>query len=344
MDSESFINSVNLNQASEFPYLVLDVTNDHSDPRNPDFRVMHWHEDLQSIYVLDGTVQIKTLESTFSAQKGDGFFLNRNTVHLVTRIGACQYKSFLFPEYFLKFYLGSPTNALVEDLAGKRTLPVSLLSQQTAKHQPALEQLKRLSELTPDSSAFYYYEVLTLLCTLWLAFRKSISFSAEKGDPILSGRMKLFCNILKHITENPFPWKRCPAAQMSANQNVCAVLKPRCKRHLIRILRNTAFQKQQRYWKIPIFRLRRSQTASVFHSSVTLENNLRKKPVLRPANIEKIVRQLFLTHDFRFSTVTRSLLQVSLISQPLFSGGQSAAYRSRTSSAERPESAAMHSR
>ena len=192
MDSESFINSVNLNQASEFPYLVLDVTNDHSDPRNPGFRVMHWHEDLQSIYVLDGTVQIKTLESTFSAQKGDGFFLNRNTVHLVTRIGACQYKSFLFPEYFLKFDLGSPANALVEDLAGKRTLPVSLLSQQTAKYQPALEQLKRLSELTPDSSAFYYYEVLTLLCTLWLAFRKSISFSAEKGDPILSGRMKLF--------------------------------------------------------------------------------------------------------------------------------------------------------
>ena len=48
----AFINSVNLNADTDFPFLVLDVINDRSYPKNPGFLVMHWHEDLQFIYVL----------------------------------------------------------------------------------------------------------------------------------------------------------------------------------------------------------------------------------------------------------------------------------------------------
>lgn len=61
-----YINSVNLNAGWDFPYLVLDVINDQSYPRNPGFQVMHWHEDLQFIYVLDGEVEIKTVISVLS--------------------------------------------------------------------------------------------------------------------------------------------------------------------------------------------------------------------------------------------------------------------------------------
>lgn len=51
----NYINSVNLNINSDFPYLVLDVINDIAYPRNPGFQVMHWHEDLQFI-----TLAVKT--------------------------------------------------------------------------------------------------------------------------------------------------------------------------------------------------------------------------------------------------------------------------------------------
>lgn len=54
MNHDKYINSVNLNQNTNFPYLVLNVINGNSYPRNPGFRVMHWHEDIQFIYVLDG--------------------------------------------------------------------------------------------------------------------------------------------------------------------------------------------------------------------------------------------------------------------------------------------------
>ena len=67
------INSVNLNADSDFPYLVLDVVGDQSYPRNPGFQVMHWHEDLQFIYVLDGEIEIKTLDTSVQVNKGSLF-------------------------------------------------------------------------------------------------------------------------------------------------------------------------------------------------------------------------------------------------------------------------------
>lgn len=74
MNHDKYINSVNLNQNTNFPYLVLNVINGNSYPRNPGFRVMHWHEDIQFIYVLDGEIEIATLESRTVLHKGDGFF------------------------------------------------------------------------------------------------------------------------------------------------------------------------------------------------------------------------------------------------------------------------------
>ena len=58
MEQQNYINSVNLNQNTDFPYLVLNIVNDNSHPRNPGFQVMHWHEDLQFIYVLSGKLKL----------------------------------------------------------------------------------------------------------------------------------------------------------------------------------------------------------------------------------------------------------------------------------------------
>ena len=44
---------------------------------------MHWHEDIQFIYVLDGEIEVVTLEYRTTLHKGDGFFINKNVVHLV---------------------------------------------------------------------------------------------------------------------------------------------------------------------------------------------------------------------------------------------------------------------
>lgn len=47
----SYVNSINLNADTDFPYLVIHVSDKTSVPMNPGFRVMHWHDDLQFLYV-----------------------------------------------------------------------------------------------------------------------------------------------------------------------------------------------------------------------------------------------------------------------------------------------------
>ena len=144
---KDYINSVNLNADSDFPYLVLDVWGDQSYPRNPGFQVMHWHEDLQFIYVLDGEIEIKTLDTSARIKKGGGVFINKNVIHLVNNTASsCHYNSFIFPDYFLKFYFGSPAAAFVERISGKDELPICCFSKEMDWCKSVLSALSRLAD------------------------------------------------------------------------------------------------------------------------------------------------------------------------------------------------------
>ena len=196
----NYINSVNLNAESNFPYLVLDVINDQSYPRNPGFQVMHWHEDLQFIYVLDGEIEIKTLDTSVRIDKGSGIFINKNVIHLVKKSFYCHYNSFIFPDYFLKFYFGSPGVDFVERIVGKDELPICSLSKKKQSgvnlfylYFPILQTLKK------RKTEFYAYEVLCLLSTLWLEVCRNIQVPTENTDTVMGVRMQKF---LQYISEH----------------------------------------------------------------------------------------------------------------------------------------------
>lgn len=198
-----FINSVNLNAGSDFPYLVLDVVNEQSYPRNPGFQVMHWHEDIQFIYVFEGEIEIKTLTKLVSVDAGSGVFINKNVVHLVRKNSACHYNSFIFPDYFLKFYFGSPAKDFVESIIGKEQIPICCFSRKTENHRTILNALKRLSEIEKNKTDFYVYEVLVSLTTLWLEVRKNIQFPSEKQDIVVHARMQKFLQYIEqHFGED----------------------------------------------------------------------------------------------------------------------------------------------
>ena len=132
-EKETYLNSVNLYVDTDFPYLVLDVINDRSYPRNPGFQVMHWHEDLQFIYVLGGSIEVKTLDNTVSVQAGEGIFINKNVVHFIRRTGECHYNSFIFSAQFLEFSAGqactvhSPAKQFVDVVVENEQFPFFIL-------------------------------------------------------------------------------------------------------------------------------------------------------------------------------------------------------------------------
>ena len=180
MNHDKYINSVNLNQNANFPYLVLNVINGNSYPRNPGFRVMHWHEDIQFIYVLDGKIEVVTLESRTELHKGDGFFINKNVVHLVDKVDACHYNSFIFPDYFLRFYLGSPAEQIVSQITSLEDFPVFPIVN-VKENIAVLNTLRKLSSLEQNKTTLYPYEVLSTLSTLWLEFCRAVQISENEA-------------------------------------------------------------------------------------------------------------------------------------------------------------------
>lgn len=217
-EKESYINSVNLYVDTDFPYLVLDVINDRSYPRNPGFQVMHWHEDLQFIYVLSGSIEVKTLDNTVSVQAGEGIFINKNVVHFVRRTGECHYNSFIFPAQFLEFSFHSPAKQFVDVVVENEQFSLFHFTSGEEWQEKALLLLYRLSDLSRCYSSgdmdkernafesigtgkreFYVYEVLVLLAALWLTMRKNILLPPKQQENTISMRMQKF---LRHIEQH----------------------------------------------------------------------------------------------------------------------------------------------
>ncbi len=201
MDSnrENYINSVNLNIDTDFPYLVLDVVNDNSYPRNPGFQVMHWHEDLQFIYVLDGTIEVKTFDSAVQIHAGEGLFINKDVVHYVRRLENCHYNSFLFPAYFLEFYAGSPAKDFVDSVITNGRLPFVHFTLAAGWHKEVTGLLQQLVQIEKNRTDFYAYEVLVRLSSLWLIMGKNITLPQERKESVIHLRMQ---KILRFIEEH----------------------------------------------------------------------------------------------------------------------------------------------
>ena len=205
MDNQNnIINSVNLNQHTDFPYLVLNVKNDVSYPMNPGFRVMHWHEDLQFIYVIRGTICVKTLEEEEILSAGEGIFINKNVVHTVEKIETCEYKSFLFPEYFVSFYIGSPAMKLTQGITDNKGISLVVLYGRREWCGKALAILKELVQIEEsDKDRLYSYEVLNRLTSLWLVVLQNVSVSETMPENATSSRTRMFLQYIEtHYAED----------------------------------------------------------------------------------------------------------------------------------------------
>lgn len=202
-NKSNYINSVNLIENTDFPYLVLDVVNQKSFPQNPGFQVIHWHEDFQFIYVIDGKIKFLTLNKRIEVSASQGIFINKNILHQVKEFTSCHYKSFVFPDYFLKFYFGSPAGVFVDSISENEDLEFYHFTGQNEWENTVLNLLQKLTEMEEKKTEFYPYEILLILSSLWLTFRKNILLPPQQQENIVSIRMQKFLNyIANHYAED----------------------------------------------------------------------------------------------------------------------------------------------
>lgn len=133
------------------------------------------------------------------ADQGSGIFINKNVIHHVKETFPCRYNSFIFPDYFLKFYFGSPAAAFVEHIVGKDELPICCFPKDMDWCKSILSVLSRLADLENGKTAFYAYEVLCLLSALWLEVCRNLRLQAKTQDTVMGARMQKF---LQYISEH----------------------------------------------------------------------------------------------------------------------------------------------
>ena len=91
---------------TNFPFLALDCNNKKTIPPRLRFQEMHWHEDMQITYVLEGIIKIISLGKTIEVHQGEAVFISKRVL----------YRSFLFPESFINFYEKSPMEKEIEQM------------------------------------------------------------------------------------------------------------------------------------------------------------------------------------------------------------------------------------
>ena len=81
--------SHNPNHNTSFPLLVLDVRRKVCNPRNEGFCMVHWHEELQFVYVKKGIVRFRLWEKEQELSEGCCMFINSHVLHYITEKEDC---------------------------------------------------------------------------------------------------------------------------------------------------------------------------------------------------------------------------------------------------------------
>jgi AraC-type DNA-binding domain-containing proteins len=202
--AKKVINSINLKQKSNFPYLVLNVKDAQSFPLNPGFKVMHWHEDLQFVYVSSGKITFSILGKTnLVIHGGEGLFINKEVAHLIIPAPHSHYHSFIFPDYFLEFYFNSPAQTIVSSVLNNEDFNFYMFKSDAEWKKDILELLKKLIGFENNKNNLYSYQVLVTLVTIWLDMAQHIHpIQDQKTDKVITKRMNIFLNYIQnHFSE-----------------------------------------------------------------------------------------------------------------------------------------------
>lgn len=175
MDEQKPIYSHNPYHAEGFPLLVLDVKRQLCQPFNEGFRVLHWHNEIQFIYVIEGMIHAKIYDTELDVSAGNCLFINFNALHLIAEKENCRYHSFLIPEQMLAFFSGSTMQQKeVHPVIHNPVLTYYLLSANNPEHQTILAKIQELDTtyFSGDRKDHFEYRISIMITVVWLELIK----------------------------------------------------------------------------------------------------------------------------------------------------------------------------
>lgn len=200
------MNKQNSVTQNNFPYYAYSIKERNSFPFNPYFGTMHHHHAIQLVFVVNGYITFKDItKQPCTVRKNEGILINSDTIHEIIPHKGSHYFTIRFPTYFVQFYLGSPTQSLINQLLSQPELSSFIFTPKTLWQKAILDNLKSLYQLEClPHKHFYPYTVLTELSQIFLELMQNIRLSSN-NDRETKGveRIQIYLNFI----ENNYPNK-----------------------------------------------------------------------------------------------------------------------------------------
>lgn len=165
------IYSHNPYDATGFPLLVLDVERQVCKPYNEGFRVFHWHDEVQFVYILKGSVHFQIYDEETDLEAGDCMFINRAALHRIMGKEDSHYHSYIVPVKMLSFYSGSIMEERdVEAIVHRPSLTHFAIRNGENGCQEILEAVQKMDKLyfQKEIVRCLEYQISIQLAKVWL--------------------------------------------------------------------------------------------------------------------------------------------------------------------------------
>jgi AraC-like DNA-binding protein/mannose-6-phosphate isomerase-like protein (cupin superfamily) len=140
----------------------------------------HWHEELELIYVYEGSCKVEHVGGDTVLESGEGFFINSNVLHRLTQVGKkdCRTISFVFKAEFIGGRYDSRIYMeYLQPIISNEGLLALNFKSNTLWERQILECMKMAHEAFLNNELAYELAIHTQLTELWrllLLHRKSL--------------------------------------------------------------------------------------------------------------------------------------------------------------------------
>ncbi len=177
----------NPRQDTNFPFLFLDINNKISIPPRQHFQELHWHDELQILYVMDGKVKVQTLQNSSLVGANMAIFINKRIVHKISEEQDSHYRCFIFPDTLVRFYLLSPMDLSVSTVTNNSDIVTQLIPSES-KMYTIIRELDRVVFENGDILG-KEYNISSLLVQFINILIETIEVPCQKS--IISGENRL---------------------------------------------------------------------------------------------------------------------------------------------------------
>lgn len=153
----------------EFPYVCCHV---EMDTYPGGFISWHWHEEFEFIYVANGCVEYHIKDKIIYLQKGEGFFINSNVLHMLKPQEHC-HDSILFSQTFKPTFLSGSVNNIfykryIIPVLKCKQLEYYKLDRKKKSQQKMLDYLLNSYLCAEKEEWGFEFRIRSMLSELWL--------------------------------------------------------------------------------------------------------------------------------------------------------------------------------